>query len=465
MNAGGLGLVLVDDEPAVTRALSMALFSNGYERVTEFNDSREALRRIEEEGAELVVCDLGMPHLSGMDMLERLRQTRPDIPLLVATAVNEVDTAVRCMKLGARDYLVKPIKEGELIKAVRVVLEISELRRENDALRERLTNHALRCPAAFAGILTNNPQMHALFEYMEVVAPASQPVLIQGETGTGKELIARALHDLRRKGEFVAVNIAGLDETAFSDTLFGHLKGAFTGAANARAGLIERAGDGTVFLDEIGDLSPGAQVKLLRLLQEKEYMPLGCDEPRRTSARFVLATLRDLAQMVEKGTFRRDLYYRLRQYQLHIPPLRERKEDLLLLTEHFLHMAAADLGLPVPPVPAELPKLLGMYSFPGNIREMQALINAALSHSKRGTLSLEYFRKHLNLEQGLAQAHNGELAGDFLQGLPALPPLKSVRHLLVKEAVRRASGNQTLAAGLLGVTRQAISKHLKNSDD
>ncbi len=459
----GLGLVLVDDEPAVTRALAMALFSNGYEAVTEFNDSREALREIERQGADLVVCDLGMPHLSGMEMLERLRQTRPEIPLVIATAVNEVDTAVRCMKLGARDYLVKPIKEGELVRAVRLVLELSELRRENSALRERLTDHSLRRPEAFVDILTNNPQMHALFEYMEVVAPASQPVLITGETGTGKELIARALHDLRRRGEFVAVNIAGLDETAFTDTLFGHLKGAFTGAATARAGLIEKAGDGTVFLDEIGDLSAGAQVKLLRLLQEKEYTPLGCDDPRRTGARFVLATLHDLGEMVEKGTFRRDLYYRLRQYHLHIPPLRDRKEDLLLLAEHFLQLAAVDLGLPVPEVPQELPHFLGLYPFPGNVREMQSLINAALSHSRRGTLSLDYFRKHLKLQQEPAQAN--ELAGAFLEGLPALPPLKSVRHLLVKEAVRRTGGNQTLAAGLLGVTRQAISKHLKNSDE
>lgn len=460
-----MAIVLVDDEPAVTRSLAMILMSHGYSEVEEFNDSQLALQRIEAHGAALVVCDLGMPGLDGLQMMERLRQSRPEVALLVVTAVNEVDTAVRCMKSGVQDYLVKPIKENELIRAVALALEVSELRRENSELRERLTDHSLRQPAVFSAIVTNNPQMHALFEYMEVVAPASQPVLITGETGTGKELIARALHDLRGRGSFVPVNVAGLDETAFTDTLFGHLKGAFTGAAGARAGLIEKAGDGTVFLDEIGDLSPGAQVKLLRLLQEKEYLPLGSDEPRRTGARFVLATLHDLAGMVENGLFRRDLYYRLRQYQVHIPPLRERKEDLLLLAEHFLELAAEDLGMEVPQIPVELSQLLGLHLFPGNVRELQSLMNAALSHSKPGRLSLEYFRQHLHLGGGLPAVRSSELTGDFLQGLPALPPLKSVRHLLVEEAIRRTGGNQTLAAGLLGVTRQAISKHLKSSDE
>lgn len=459
---GGNSIVLVDDEPALTRSLSMILYSNGYNDIVAYNDSRVALEAIKRDGAGLVVCDLGMPYLSGFEVLDNLRQTRPDIPVIVATAVNEVDTAVRCMKCGARDYLVKPIKEEELVSAIEHVLEFNELRRENIELKARLVDHSLRNPGAFSELLTNCPAMHALFEYMEVVAPASQPVLITGDTGTGKELVAKALHRLRGVGDFVAVNVAGLDEVAFTDTLFGHLKGAFTGASAARSGLVEKAGAGTVFLDEIGDLSPGSQVKLLRLLQEKEYLPLGADEPRRTSARFVLATLHDLGAMVEKGTFRRDLFYRLRQYHVMIPPLRERREDLLLLAEHFLRLAAEDLGMPCPSLPTELAEILALYEFPGNIRELQALMNSALSHSKGGRLSLEFFRKHF--AAGMKEDGVRPVTGDIFQGLSTLPPLKDVRHLLVEEAMRRTGGNQTLAAGMLGVTRQAVSKHLKNSD-
>lgn len=362
------------------------------------------------------------------------------------------------MKSGAVDYLVKPVREEELIRAVAHTMQLVELRRENDELRARLIDHSLRNPEAFSGILTNSPLMHSLFEYMEIVAPASQPVLICGETGTGKELVARALHTLRGKGDFIAVNVAGLDENAFSDTLFGHLKGAFTGAGSARSGLIEKAGEGTFFLDEIGDLSAGAQIKLLRLLQEREYLPLGADEPRRTNARFVLATLHDLEAMVEEGVFRRDLYYRLRQYQLNIPPLRERREDLPLLAQAFLNIAAADLGLPEVELSSEIIELLGGHLFPGNIRELQSLMNSALSRSRNGALSPEWLAEELT--------QNGEetavryFSGEFLQSLPMLPPLKDVRNLLVQEALRRTGGNQALAARMLGVTRQAINKQI-----
>lgn len=455
---GRQSIVLVDDEPALTRSLSMVLYSNGYEDVVEFNDSRQALRALEGEGAALVVCDLGMPHLSGLELLQRLGRTCAHIPVIVATAVNEVDTAVQCMKSGAVDYLVKPVREEELIKSVAHIMQLAELRRENCELRARLSDHSLRNPAAFAEILTNSPRMHSLFEYMEVVAPASQPVLISGETGTGKELVARALHKLRGKGDFIAVNVAGLDENAFSDTLFGHLKGAFTGADSVRRGLVEKAGEGTVFLDEIGDLSAGAQIKLLRLLQEREYLPLGADDPRRTSARFVLATLHDLEKLVEEGAFRRDLYYRLRQYQLDIPPLRERREDLPLLAQAFLDAAAQDLGRPEAELTSPVLEMLNAHSFPGNVRELQSLMNTALSRSRDGRLMPELLRNELAQEGGSMAAR--DFSGEFLQSLPMLPPLRDVRNLLVQEALRRTGGNQALAARMLGVTRQAINKHM-----
>lgn len=452
-------IVLIDDEQALTRSLSMVLYSNGYTDVVEYNDSRKALEDLCEHEARLVICDLGMPYVSGMEVLERLTESQPQTPVIIATAVNEVDTAVKCMKCGALDYLVKPIREDALLASIEAVFQLRELKRENDELRQRLTDHSLRHPEAFGKILTNSPKMHSLFEYMEVIAPSTQPVLISGETGTGKELAAQALHELRGIGDFIAVNVAGLDENTFSDTLFGHIKGSFTGAANARPGLIEKAGSGTLFLDEIGDLSPGAQIKLLRLLQEKEYRPIGSDEPHHTNARFILATLRDLEQMVEEGTFRRDLYYRLRQYHVQLPPLRERQEDLLLLAETFLDIAAADLQIEKPELPANFSSVFGNYSFPGNVRELQSLMNEALSHNKGDILSLEHMQSRLALSasQEVAQTFSSEL----LRNLPTLPPLKDIRSLMVEEAMRRSNGNQTLAARLLNVTRQAISKHLK----
>ncbi len=456
-------IVLVDDEPALTRSLSMILYSNGYTDVVEFNDSREALAELSRNKAAMVICDLGMPFISGMELLQKLTENQPETPVIIATAVNEVDTAVECMKCGAKDYLVKPVKEQELLSAIEFVMQVCELKRENDELKKRLSDHSLRHPEAFREILTNSPKMHSLFEYMEVIAPSTQPVLITGDTGTGKELAARALHELHGSGEFIAVNVAGLDENTFSDTLFGHLRGAFTGADTSRPGLIEKAGNGTLFLDEIGDLSAGAQIKLLRLLQEKEYMPLGSDDPRHTNARFILATLRDLEKMVESGEFRRDLYYRLRQYHVHLPPLRERQEDLLLLADHFLTIAAKDLQVDKPELPSNFTAVFGNYHFPGNIRELQALMNEALSHNRGNILSIHDIQKRLAISN--SEEARTVFSSQILQSLPTLPPLKDVRSLMVEEALRRSGGNQTLAARLLNVTRQAINKQLKGGND
>lgn len=453
------GIAIIDDDPAITRALSLVLPYHGFPVCVEINDSREAIERINEFRPWLVICDLGMPNLSGEEVLQQLNELHPELPVIIITAVNEVETAVRCMKKGAIDYLVKPVKEGGLIPAVRRVMQVKELQNENRLLRSKLSNHTIAKPEVFAPLITNSPKMHSIFEYMEVVAVASQPVLIAGETGTGKELIARALHELKGHGEFVAINTAGLDENAFSDTLFGHVKGAFTGAEGPRSGLVEKANGGTLFLDEIGDLSIGAQVKLLRLLQEAEYMPLGSDETRHTTARIVLATLHDLEELVEKGTFRRDLYYRLAQYSIKLPPLRERKEDIYILADHFLELAAMDLRMQKPELSPKSLEYLEGYSFPGNIRELQGIINEALSLSKGGKLSPQFFAERLKTQAISSPLTN---PAKFLEALPTLPPLKDVRTLIVEEALRRSNNNQAVAARMLGVSRQSISKHAQS---
>jgi DNA-binding NtrC family response regulator len=290
------------------------------------------------------------------------------------------------MKVGAYDYLLKPVGADELMATVRRALEHRELRDENARLRSKLLEQDLEQPRAFSGLITADASMVRVFAYLEVIARGSHPALITGETGTGKELIARAFHDLSgRRGPFVAVNVAGLDDTMFSDTLFGHRPGAFTGASGTRRGMIEQAGRGTLFLDEIGDLAEASQVKLLRVLQEREYYTLGDDAPKRLEARVIAATHQDPSRL------RRDLYFRLRSYHVRIPPLRERLSDLPLLDNHIVREAALDLGKQPPVVPERLYRALGRYEFPGNIRELRAMVFDAVARHTTGPLPVDPF--------------------------------------------------------------------------
>jgi DNA-binding NtrC family response regulator len=292
-------------------------------------------------------------------------------------------------------------------------------------------------------------------------------VLISGETGVGKELIAQALHVLsNRKGEFVPLNVAGLDDTMFADTLFGHKKGAFTGAEQTRRGLIEQAGGGTLFLDEIGDLSQLSQTKLLRLLQEREYLPLGSDVPKRTDCRMIFATHQNLQEMQKTGGFRKDLYYRLHAHRIHIPPLRERLDDLPLLVDHFFEEGATRLNKKKPAFPKELISLLGTYDFPGNVRELKNMVFDAVSTHKNRTLSMDSFKEYLrlrrpNLEE---EAKNHPETRTPFADLAQLPSIREAGYLLVLEALNRAKGNQAIASEMLGITRQALNWRLKQAD-
>ncbi len=317
---------------------------------------------------------------------------------------------------------------------------------------------------AQAGIITNSPAMHAIFQYIESIAPTSQPVLITGETGVGKELIARSIHRISQvKGPLVTVNAAGLDDTVFSDTLFGHSKGAFTGADRIRSGLIEKANWGTLVLDEIGDLSHASQVKLLRLIQEGEYLPLGQDDPKYSNARILAATNMDLWTLQRSGRFREDLNFRLRTHHIHIPPLRDRIQDLPLLLNHFFKKAAETLNKKIPTPPKELVTLLSTYSFPGNIRELQSLVFDAVSRHTSRILSLDSFKAHIETERRIKKetAGNGLDETELVSFPDELPTIKEAITLLVDEALKRADGNQTIAAKMLGISRQALGKRLK----
>jgi len=456
-------LLLVDDEPFWLRSLALALKSTaGIGHVLKCQDSREVLPLLERQPVGLIILDLTMPHLSGEQLLPKLTEAYPEIPIIVISGMDQVETAVKCMKLGAFDYFVKTTELERLVAGIQRALQLSDLRGENRLLKERVIGGGLKHPEAFAEIVTNEARMLALFKYVEAVAGSSEPLLITGESGVGKELIARASHRLSRpKGPWMAVNIAGLDDQTFSDTLFGHVRGAFTGAERNRDGMIEQAAHGTLFLDEIGDLAPPSQIKLLRLLQEREYFPLGSDRPQRLQARIVCATNRDLAEMQEAGTFRKDLFYRLCAHQVEVPPLRERRGDLPLLLDQFLREAADALGKKVPTAPKELVDLLGAYDFPGNVRQLRAMIFNAVGVHQRSQLSLETFRAVVNKRSGTGPGSPTEEIPFNFPG--RLPTFEECTQLLITEALRRANSNQAVAASLLGVSRQALNKRLRKN--
>jgi transcriptional regulator with GAF, ATPase, and Fis domain len=341
--------------------------------------------------------------------------------------------------------------------------QLSDLVKENQILREQLSQRPLQHPEAFAGIVTESIRMRALFHQVEAVARSVQPVMISGETGVGKELLARAVHLASgRTGPFIPVNVAGVDDDFFSDTLFGHKRGAYTNAVTERRGFVETAAGGTLFLDEIGDLSLSSQVKLLRLLQEHEYYPIGSDTPRRSEARVVVATNQDLDALIAAGQFRKDLYYRLQAHNLRIPPLRERIDDIGPLLAHFVEEASIKLGLPTPRIPREIVTLLRQHDFPGNVRELEGIVYDAVAKATRGVLALEHFADKI-ITRKTADSTTLLLAREDSQPVTfgdKLPALKEIGDMLVTEALRRTGQNQSMAARLLGVTQQALNQRI-----
>jgi DNA-binding NtrC family response regulator len=456
------GILLVDDEVAWLRSLSLTLERAGIRRVVTCQDPRKVMDILAGDDISVVLLDLTMPHLSGEDLLARIAAEHPDISVIIVSGMNQVETAVRCMRLGAFDYHVKTEEEDRLVAGVLRALRMQELQRENLEVSSRLLSGELRHPEAFAAIVTQDRVMRTLFSYIEAVARSPQPLLITGESGVGKDLVAQATHRLSGStGKLVAVNVAGLDDAVFADTLFGHVRGAFTGADQLRRGMVEEAADGTLFLDEIGDLSIPSQVKLLRFLQDGEYFPLGSDRPKRVKARVIAATHQDLSAKEKAGAFRRDLYYRLRTHRVRVPPLRERREDIPLLLEHFLEEAARSLGKRKPTPPRQLAQVLQTHDFPGNVRELKALVFDAVSLHDSHVLSMRSFLESMGRSEVPPEPAEATDRNPFA-GLQRLPDFDEALELLVREAMARAGGNQTLAARLLGISQPALSKRLKS---
>jgi putative PEP-CTERM system response regulator len=371
-------ILIVDDEEIVRDALSEWLDNLGYQ-TTAVNDGFKAIELVELDDWDVALVDLKMPKMNGIELLRRLREIKPDLPVIIITGHGSVDSAVMAMKEGAADYVMKPFNPEEINIIIKKLFEHREIVKENIILRKELAKRF-----QLEDLIGKSSKMQKIFDLIKTVAPTRSTVLIRGESGTGKELVARAIHNLspRNKGPFIAIACGAMPETLLEAELFGYEKGAFTGATSQHKGRIEMADQGTLFLDEIGDISQKTQVDLLRFLQEREFRRIGGKELIKVDTRVIAATNKNLEEMIKKGTFREDLYYRLNVITIEIPPLRERKEDIPLLIEHFLDKFNVENRKNVSGLSPDAMEMLMTYDWPGNVRELENLIEHAVVVSK-----------------------------------------------------------------------------------
>jgi two-component system response regulator PilR (NtrC family) len=447
-------ILVVDDERSMREMLEIFLGREGYE-VTSCASVPDALKALSGEVSfDLVITDINMPGQTGLDLLREIRDASLDIPVIMITAYGSPDSAVEAMKLGAVDYITKPFRIEEIKARITAAVERRKLAEENVEL-----HRLLREQFSFENVVGKSESMKRVFEVIRRVSPMDSTVVITGESGTGKELIARALHyhSSDRKGPFVSVNCGALVETLLESELFGHRKGSFTGADSDRQGLFETAEGGTLFLDEITETSSALQVKLLRAIQEREVIPVGGSTPVKISVRIITATNRDLAQEVKAGRFREDLFYRLNVIHIEVPPLRERKEDIPVLVEHFLQGLAERQGRTLSSVSPEAMKYLMDYLYPGNVRELENIVERAVALAEGEILIAELLPDVVLRTPIVPSAVDLKLPdGENLDTL-----VSDYEKTLIEEALQRCGGNRTKAAGLLGVTFRSLRYRLK----
>lgn len=450
-----ISILLVDDEIKWMKTLKRTLHHHGITAVEYIHmaeNGRQALDILKSENIDLIFLDLNMGGESGEDLLKIFKELYPDKTVVIMTGLTAVQPAINCIKNGADDYFTKTMKVDELIISIKRIIKLKNLERENSALkREYLQSDAFN--SAFDSFVTQSPKMHAIFKYLQAIAPSTQPILITGESGVGKGVLAKAVASISRPDKpFVSLNAAGLDNQMFSDTLFGHIKGAYTDARNARSGMIAQADGGTVFLDEIGELPVQSQLKLLYLTQDGEYQPLGSDQVYNTDARFIFATNQDMQAKQASGEFRKDLYFRLKTHHVHIPPLRERKEDVPVLFRHFMRAVSLEYSMDLPYVHESVFSLLQNYDFPGNTRQLKAIVYDAVMKAEDGVLSVTDFR----------DLFVGELPVNTFKPIDdKIPTLEEAFNELVSRAMIAANGNQIKAAAILGISQSTLSRRLR----
>jgi DNA-binding NtrC family response regulator len=482
-------ILIVDDEEKILESMQN-LLSEDYRIITAC-DGNEALKIVNEmknpqDNISLIISDQRMPGgISGLTLFELLKEIIPDTPRIILTAHEDQSVMIDSInKAKAEGFLIKPQEPPEMLVTINQAIETFELRqkvkiykqilkKENIRIKESTEPEVPKDPDIFKNIVTKNKKMQDIFNYIEDIAAFDDPILITGETGTGKELIAQAIHKASKtQGNFVVANIAEIDPQFFADTLFGHSQYSFTDAKNNRPGLLQKAQGGIIFLDEIGELQMDLQAKMLRVIETKEYYHIGKDETVNTDARFILATNRNLNDMKETDAFRRDLFYRLDTHYIHLPPLRERKEDIQDLVDYFLTIAADKYGKEKPKIPNQLIKLLCNYDFPGNIRELRSMVFSAMSLYKEGELSPDVFLKKIERQTGKkldtselrlnVDSSDSDTFTIFFNG--PLPSFTKMAKLFTDEALKRKNGNKSAAAKSVGLERSKFNRLNKESE-
>jgi DNA-binding NtrC family response regulator len=439
-------ILIVEDEAKMRRLLELNLAEAGFATLSA-GDAETGLKLVNENHVNLVVTDLKLPGIDGLEFLQAIKRQNAALPVIVMTAFGSVETAVDAMKAGAADYVLKPFSLNEMRMVIRKELDVHALREENRSLREALGKRY-----AHPNIVARSPKMQEVLATIERVAPTHSTVLLGGESGVGKDLIARAIHEKSRRasGPFVKINSTAIPENLLESELFGYEKGAFTGATASKPGKFELADKGTLFLDEIGDVPPATQVKLLRVLQERDFERLGGTKTIKVDVRLIAATNRDLREALEQGTFREDLYYRLNVVPIDIAPLRQRKEDIPELVNLFISRFDADSNKKITGISPEAMQVLVHYHWPGNVRELQNIIERACALAKGPVLE----PSDIHLDSRPAKLEN---QSNFL---PEGMTLERWEDEIILEALRRANGNKSQAARLLGLSRNALRYRL-----
>ena len=448
-------LLIVDDEQSIRQLLTL-VFERAGHRVRAVENGRQALAALREETTDLIISDVKMPDIGGIELLRAARELMPDVAVVMMTAFATVDTAREAFKLGADDFIQKPFDVDELKLIVEKALEKLALKLENRALiREQHERGKL------GNIIGRSQRMQAVYQMIETVAAVQSTVLVTGESGTGKELVARAIHDLSPRADkpFVSINCGAFTETLLESELFGYVKGSFTGANTNRKGLFEAANRGTIFLDEIGEMSPAMQVKLLRVLQERKVRPVGAHEETDVDTRVIAATNRNLEAMVKDGNFREDLFYRVSVIPIELPPLRDRSEDIPDLAEHFVQKFCAEAGRKLT-ISEKALRLLEAYSWPGNVRELEHTIERAVALERTDAIQPD------RLPEQITNFNPARITDAFNlpeEGIDLDAHLKQLEKTYILEALQRTGGNQTSAAELLRLSvrslRHLLDKH------
>jgi len=450
---GRLKIMVIDDEPLMRITIQDALEAEGYE-VSIAETGQKGLSLFRKNTVDILITDLKLPDMDGLHLLKEAKRMNPETQVIMITAYGSIDSAVTAMKEGACDYLTKPFSMDELLLILKRIVRIKQLEEENIRLKEKVEERF-----GLEGLIGKSPQMQKIYDLIETVSQTDTTVLIQGESGTGKEMVANAIHikSLRKNGPFIKVNCSALPETLLETELFGHEKGAFTGAIRQRKGRFEMAHEGTLFLDEVGEVSPIVQVKLLRVLQERQFERVGGNETISVDVRLICATQRDLKEEIKKGTFREDLYYRLNVVPIFLPPLRERREDILLLAEHFMNKFSKKMGKEIYGISEEAKNLLLKYPFPGNIRELENMIERAVALLKGKIIQVEDLP--------------GEVLGqdspikEICKKIQGSKSLAQAINLFEKEYIQnileKTKGKKGQAAELLGISRKTLWEKIK----